>query len=133
MDKTMANPQAISAFFFMIDNVDDPNIELSKADVARMHSEAEVFIAASEELLSRLENETYENDIEAQVPFYDIGKKYYGEDKKQLLAFFSQIYRLLFSTKNGPRLGVFTMMFGREALIERYRGRMNNPLSLPFM
>lgn len=127
----MYNVNAISAFFFYLNNVDDPNIELSKAEEQALRDDAQKFLDASAELLARMETEEYANEVEAQLPFYDIGKKYYGEEKKKLLSFFSQIYMLLFETKYGPRLGAFTYLLGREAFIARYRERLANPLSFP--
>ena len=123
----MVNANALSAYFFYMNNKDDPNAELSKEEELALKVAAQKFIDASTELLEILESQTYENEVDAQTPFYDVGKKYYGLEKKQLLSYFSQIYQLLFETKSGPRLGAFVFLYGKDNFLKMFRDRMNNP------
>jgi len=123
----------IAAYFFFLENQDDPNIEISKEEVEYQHQMADLFVNASNALindLSQLQNNAEE--LEIQTVFYDVGKAYYGEDKKELLAFFRKIYAILFERFEGPRLGKFVILFGLDNFIERFQTRLNNPFELRF-
>lgn len=62
-----------------------------------------------------------EKDLETYC--YDIGKKYYAQDK--LRDFFAMFYNVLLGQESGPRLPNFIMIYG----IERTRDMISNVLS----
>lgn len=127
----MFNVNAISAYFFFKDNIDDPNVELSKDEENALRMAAQTFVDACTELLEVLSSQTFDNELDAQTPFYDVGKKYYGTDKKELLSFFARVYLILFERKFGPRFGVFVLLLGQDAFIKMFRDRLTNPFSFP--
>ena len=53
-----------------------------------------------------------------QTEIYEIGKRHFGENLK---AWFSTLYETLLGQKQGPRMGSFVKLYGREATIALIR------------
>ena len=62
-----------------------------------------------------------------QYTFYEIGKKYYG--KPQLKEYFSMLYHTLFGKDNGPRMGTFTAIYGKDKTIRLIRRAISGELA----
>ncbi len=115
----------VAAYLFLTENAEDVNAMLSEEDVAAYITRASNLIACCNAINAMEEGS--EKEMEAQI--YEIGKKYYGTDKKILRNFFKDLYMLLFVKTDGPRLGVFVSLLG----LENFKTRLNGRLQTPFM
>lgn len=116
---------SLSAYFFNIEYYDDPNIEISRDEIQIRHNEAGVFISAANDLIDRLEKTEADNETDIMTIFYDIGKQYFGEDKKQLFRFFALLYMVIWGKTVGPRFGVFAILFGKNEFVALIRDRLS--------
>ena len=69
-----------------------------------------------EEMCSLLQVKEYDGDA-LQFDLYELGKKHYGTDKKELLKFFKMVYGVLLGAPSGPRLGEFICLYGQEKIV----------------
>ena len=90
-----------------------------------------VFRAACEEVIDYLNGLEYDaNEEEIQFEMYEIGKRHYGQEPKDLKVWFKHLYQLMFRENQGPRWGTFIFAFGRENFVSRLNSRLENPFSL---
>lgn len=74
-------------------------------------------IAVLTELMDGLKAIPESADAESafQTFFYEVGKKHYGE--QDLKAYFAMLYETLLGQKDGPRMGTFTVVYGKDKTI----------------
>lgn len=70
-------------------------------------------LKATVAMLQNLTGEESAEDI--QTAFYTLGKEFYG--KENLRSWFKMLYEVLFGTSQGPRLGSFVYIFGKDETV----------------
>ena len=121
--------KSIAAYLFYVWDAgqEDQNRELTKQEVDYYHSLARKLIEATYDIKDHLlKNE------DTQFYLYEVGKKYFGTEKHELLLFFKCLYTIFFGYSNGPRIGVFIDIFGKENFLKKLEIRMNNPFGFSF-
>lgn len=114
----------LSAYFFNIEYFDDPNVEISTAEITQRHNEAELFNRAALDLIARLRVLESTENVDIQTIFYDVGKEYFGEEKTDLFRFFALLYMTIWGRTVGPRFGVFGNLYGKEEFVELISTRL---------
>lgn len=125
----------IASYFFFIEYYYDNEKVLNEAEKDAYYKQATTFLEA----INALENELIEvagftpgsNEAlveeKVQEAFYNIGKRFYGTEKKELLTFFRHIYMLLFGVETGPRIGTFANIYGVEAFMKDIYSNVSIP------
>lgn len=121
----MNTVSSLAAYIFNIEYYDDPNIEISRDEIQIRHNEANIFISAANDLIERLFQTDATDETEIMTIFYDVGKQYFGEDKKQLFRFFALLYMVVWGKTAGPRFGVFANLFGKNEFATLIRDRLS--------
>jgi len=94
------------------------------------HSMVDRFLAGYEELLDGIGQ--IDDGAEAlQYELYEIGKRHFGTEKKDLNLWFKTLYMMGFHKTSGARLGLSIELFGREEFMNKLADRIQNPLGLP--
>jgi lysyl-tRNA synthetase class I len=119
----------LAAYFFNIEYYDDPNVEITREEINRRHSEAATMIVALEDLINSLETINATDATEIQAVFYDVGKRNFGEGKEELRRFFSLLYMVLWHSTAGPRFGIFANLYGISDFISMIRARRDEALN----
>lgn len=109
------NAKAISSYLFLTEfqlgvfSDDDQEIDSYKIRGERL-------LESHYDFMTTVTQFSYNSDekIDYQFHLYEIAKKYYGEDGKQIRSFFRDLYLVLFGKENGPRLGQFIEILGHE-------------------
>lgn len=125
----MSEVSALSAAFFLIENPDDVNDCISQEEFQQRREEAETFLRMRDHLREALYGLPEDFSAEdAMFQFYETGKMFFGE--KNLRRFFSLLYMAVSGSVNGPRIGLFFRIFGRDNFFERLDQFVNDPLRL---
>lgn len=124
-DKMFNRTNSVAAKLFLVENEDIPDATHTNEQIQEYKNRAEKIISATEDFMMYSGEE-----IEEKIMFelYEIGKRIYGTDKKSLFNFFRDFYLLHFSTKNGPRIGTFIVIFGLDNFKNKMYTNLNNPL-----
>lgn len=98
-------------------------------------SRADRFLEAVQELDDLLYNfniDDYPDNLEEKIQeqFYNVGKKFYGEEKTVLLGWFKDIYIVMFREVRGPRIGQFVRILGIDLFLERLHERIYDPFEM---
>jgi len=129
MDFTSYRNQ-VAAHFYLIDG--------ESADAASYRPRADRFLRAVNELWSILDVfETVdipdaELETRLQEQFYNVGKKFYGEDKPTLLLWFRDLYTLLRDQQQGPRIGAYVKILGIDFFLDLLRRNIENPFTAKY-
>lgn len=123
----MTDARQLALFFYFWDYRNDPESPLlSETEIQSAADEAQNFINAVDRLLFILMTNNYENEIDMQADIYEIGKSYYGTDKKDLLLFFKRVYQITSKSSGGPRLSNLIRIMGKEEFCRVIRRNMSN-------
>ena len=85
---------------------------------------ADRFIASVNEAFELLPSV---EESQIQYELYEIGKRHFGTEKDQLRNFFKCFYSIFFGYENGPRLGEFINIYGKDEFLDTLRQRCENP------
>lgn len=121
----MNNQKSIAAYLFVQMYKEDENAE-APSDIYNI---ADTFINSCTELLSIIDSFDGMEDADIQFHLYEIGKKYYGQDKADLKQWFRHLYLLMMKQEAGPRWGTYIKCFGPS----NFKILLENKLTNPFM
>ena len=89
-----------------------PNIKKRKPEIYEKKALTELVNE-----IKKLDNEISSEDYQKII--YDIGKKFFPDDLKK---WFISLYQILFGSNNGPRLGSFFNVYGKNKVLELLGG-----------
>lgn len=119
----------LATYLFWFEHIDDPNISITPEQIQNQYEEARTLLVAAPDLANRLRNSNSTTEEEIMSIFYDVGKEYFGSEKKELFRFFTLLYITLWGHKNGPRFGVFAKLFGKDEFADMIDEKINEAVN----